>query len=63
METIIEKSRTIVPDPILRDYDDASRTFQWKDAYDRIEWFDDGRLNIAASKSEYRIYIVFILMQ
>ena len=49
METIIEKSRTIVPDPILRDYDDASRTFQWKDAYDRIEWFDDGRLNIAAS--------------
>ena len=49
MADIIEKPAVIDPPPNLRDYDAMFGTFKWQDAYDRIEWFEDGTLNAAAS--------------
>ena len=49
MANIIEKPKTIAPRPNLLDYDETYRTFEWKDAYDRVAWDDRGRLNAAES--------------
>ena len=49
MANIIEKPETIAPRPNLPDYDETYRTFEWKNAYDRVAWDDRGRLNAAES--------------
>ncbi len=49
MANIIEKPETITPRPNLPDYDETYRTFEWKNAYDRVAWDDRGRLNAAES--------------
>ncbi|KAB3545343.1 MAG: AMP-binding protein, partial [ANME-2 cluster archaeon] len=49
MQEFIEKPATIVPTPNLQDYDETHKTFRWQDAYAKVEWFEDGRLNAACS--------------
>ena len=49
MQDFIEKPATIVPTPNLQDYDETHKTFRWQDAYEKVEWFEDGRLNAACS--------------